>query len=1442
MLRFRTAPTHGLSRFVFATALLAAAVARPEAQQPVVQHKDITFILPRFSTVVTAEDVAYMRANIGEGPYVKVGYSQFLNIQMNSWTVDTTDPAAVRAALAPTLSMIDDEVAYAKSLGVPIHLNLLTAIRSRVDPVQTSSQAEDIRSMQWYNDNGLATGWWSLSRYARKARGVQEAYVRELGKHVAGIMAAEPNTLVSVSSDGEVELSFDRSNANPAAPGFPFATPFLADYSPFAVKEFADWVRAAGLYAAGQPYAGQAYEFSGRYATDPAPGVDGNGDQRTFNGDFGTSFTSWNLRYADWSLADPTLSDPKAIPLAGGTIQDAGSGLFDAPRTRIAGNPWWELWSLFRQTMVWRHNQDYANWMTSNAGAEIPADRFYSYQIAADYLFGNSPDPSVNERFNTSASPWWSADLTPRPWWNGAATGSPRGGLGITAFNVNLGSFVPLVDGPYAKTLATVYPHIKGRNLRYALIEWNPSVRTAVDPDVYQDEMTLLEQYRPGLVAPFVWDDIDGLPADNPKDRQTKGTAFETALKDLVLRINNVPGTCVFTVPSSITIPAAGGSRNFQVATGAGCPWSAVPGSNSSFITITSGASGTGTGTVTYSVSPAGFSARSGTLKIAGHTFTVNQDATIPRPFDFSADGKADLAAFDTTTGVWSIKGQSNVSWGLPGDVPVPGDYDGNGVADVAVFRPANGQWFVNGQAPVPWGLPGDVPVPGDYNGDETTDMAVFRPATGQWFIRNQNNFQWGVPGDVAVPADYDGDGKTDLAVFRPSTRQWVLAYSSTGFVTNATFVVGQGGDVPVPGDFDGDGKADLAVFRPTNGLWFISPSTTNYTTLAVHAWGEPGDVPVALDVNGDGTDELVVFRASNASWWTYNLVTSAIGVETLGNSNAIPAGQRPQLPVPVIPRRFDFSGDGKADIAAFDTTTGVWSIKGQSNVQWGLAGDVPVPGDYNGNGVADIAVFRPVSGEWFVNGQAPVQWGLPGDAPVPGDYNGDETTDIAVYRPSTGQWFIRGQNNFQWGLPGDIPVPADYDGDDKTDLAVFRPSTRQWFLAYSATGFGTNAAFVLGESGDVPVPGDFDGDGKADLAVFRRTTGVWFMLLSTTNYATLAVQPWGEPGDVPLALDVNGDGTDELVVFRASNASWWTYNRVTGAISLDTLGSSNAIPAGQRPRLPIPVTARPFDFSGDGKADIAAFNTTTGVWSIKGQSNVQWGLSGDVPVPGDYNGNGVAEKAVFRPVSGEWFVNGQAPVQWALPDDVPVPGDYNGDKTTDIAVYRPSTGVWFIRGQNNFQWGLPGDVAVPADYDGDAKTDLAVFRPSTRQWFIAYSATGFGTNAAFVWGESGDVPTPGDFDGDGKADLAVFRPTNGFWIIALSTTNYATLAVHSWGEPGDLPLALDADGDGTDELVVFRSSNASWWTYNRVTGAIVVDTLGSSTAIPAAQRPRLPQ
>ena len=85
------------------------------------------------------------------------------------------------------------------------------------------------------------------------------------------------------------------------------------------------------------------------------------------------------------------------------------------------------------------------------------------------------------------------------------------------------------------------------------------------------------------------------------------------------------PGCTTATIsPSSANALAAGGTGAVQVTAATGCTWKAS--TNAGWLTIGSGASGSGNGTVNYAVAAnTSATSRTGTLTIAGQTFTVTQ-------------------------------------------------------------------------------------------------------------------------------------------------------------------------------------------------------------------------------------------------------------------------------------------------------------------------------------------------------------------------------------------------------------------------------------------------------------------------------------------------------------------------------------------------------------------------------------------------------------------------------------------------------------------------------------------------------------------------------------------------------------------------------------------------------------------------------------------------
>lgn len=89
--------------------------------------------------------------------------------------------------------------------------------------------------------------------------------------------------------------------------------------------------------------------------------------------------------------------------------------------------------------------------------------------------------------------------------------------------------------------------------------------------------------------------------------------------------------------PTNASFGAGGGSGSINVTAGAGCSWTAS--SNATWITVPPGSGGTGNGSISYSVSANTAGPRSGTITVAGQTFTVNQNAggAPPAPTNLTA-------------------------------------------------------------------------------------------------------------------------------------------------------------------------------------------------------------------------------------------------------------------------------------------------------------------------------------------------------------------------------------------------------------------------------------------------------------------------------------------------------------------------------------------------------------------------------------------------------------------------------------------------------------------------------------------------------------------------------------------------------------------------------------------------------------------------------------
>ena len=102
-----------------------------------------------------------------------------------------------------------------------------------------------------------------------------------------------------------------------------------------------------------------------------------------------------------------------------------------------------------------------------------------------------------------------------------------------------------------------------------------------------------------------------------------------------------------------------------------------------------------------------------------------------------------------------------------------------------------------------------------------------------------------------------------------------------------------------------------------------------------------------------------------------------------------------------------------------------------------------------------------------------------------------------------------------------------------------------------------------------------------------------------------------------------------------------------------------------------------PFDFDGDGRADVSVFRPSTNTWYhlYSGNSSagvLNFGASGDIAAPADYDGDAKTDLGVFRPSTGQWWylssvTNTGVMAVWGEPGDIPIPGDFDGDGRADF-------------------------------------------------------------------------------------------------------------------------------------------------------------------------------
>ncbi len=512
----------GALRVVAATAFcLLAAAAWAFPGQKELARPTATIISIEHSPTDTAA-VEYIKNNIQFGLYAWLSFSVTHVDPVLAWGLGA---AEADAGIQSFKTSVDSYIAAAKAAGVRFHLVICSGL-ARGLWIYEAAKQEDVRNCQWYNDNDIASAaqaaqpgylnqyvFATFSRYAVKMRRNLSAKSRAAMAFIKKRMDEEPDTLAAVSGWGEAEMNFNRIDYAQAYPTY------FCDYSPFAVMEFKDWIRHTLIYddRFSKLFPGQGYAAGGaRYQ-----GADGLAN---FNADFGTSFATWDLKYYNWQVGD---WDGGAIPIGsyvqGGMMPDSGPhyipGGFDPPRRIMPGDKFWDLWNLFRETMVRNLLLDLA-YDAQKAG--LDPEKWFTHQIPGDYLFGTNPaSEPKNTRYYTSASPFWTADVR------------PYGGVGATVYDVKF-------PGWFARTSQYFVPAAEALGARWAVLEYDAESYPQGYGVAQSSVAVILEQYNriysggPSLINFWRWVDWKG-------ESQIYGTNKEAALRAFVEGIRDSP-------------------------------------------------------------------------------------------------------------------------------------------------------------------------------------------------------------------------------------------------------------------------------------------------------------------------------------------------------------------------------------------------------------------------------------------------------------------------------------------------------------------------------------------------------------------------------------------------------------------------------------------------------------------------------------------------------------------------------------------------------------------------------------------------------------------------------------------------------------------------------------------------------------------------------------
>jgi len=327
-----------------------------------------------------------------------------------------------------------------------------------------------------------------------------------------------------------------------------------------------------------------------------------------------------------------------------------------------------------------------------------------------------------------------------------------------------------------------------------------------------------------------------------------------------------VTAVCSYSLnPTNATASASGGNATVTVTAAPGCGWTGSSGVN--WITVTSGASGSGNGAVNYSVSAlSSITGRTGTLTVAGQTFTLVQSGATPV---FSLTPTSVNAGSSATTGTVTITGApsdapwtalSNAAW-ITITLGASGTGSGSTGYSIAANASTNsrtgfitiaGQTFTVTQA----GTSAFTlnPLSASVGAGAATGSVVVTatPSAASWTAIS--NAAW-----ITVTSGASGTGNGTVG-YSVAANASVSLRGGSLTIAGQTFSLTQSGATPVfsltPTSVNIGSSATAGTVTITG-----SPSDAPWTALSNAAW-----ITITLGASGSGSGSTGYSIAANAS------------------------------------------------------------------------------------------------------------------------------------------------------------------------------------------------------------------------------------------------------------------------------------------------------------------------------------------------------------------------------------------------------------------------------------------------------------------------------------------------------------------------------------------------------------------------------------------------